>query len=54
MARTLSVTATWIIYTLVIVFLSKQVTFFDKTQWCLMAIMYWLIDISVDIYTNKE
>ena len=54
MARTLSVTVTWIICTLVIVLLSEQVTFFDKTQWCLLTIMYWLIDISVDIYANKE
>lgn len=40
--------------TLLIMFLSEQVTFFDKTQWCLLVIMYWLISISFDIYTNKE
>ena len=54
MARTLSVTVTWIICTLVIGLLSEQVTFFDKTQLCLLTIMYWLINIWFDIYTNKE
>lgn len=39
---------------LVIMFLSEYVAFFDKTQWCLLAIMYWLISISFDIHTNKE
>ena len=38
----------------IIALLSEQVTFFDKTQLCLLAIIYWLINISYDIYTNKE
>ena len=54
MVRTLAVTVMWIICTLTIVLLSEQVTFFDKTQLCLLAIMYWLISISLDIYMNKE
>ena len=54
MLRALCVGLMWALCMLVILFLSEQVTFFDKTQWCLLAIMYWLISISFDIYTNKE
>lgn len=54
MLKVLCVGLMWALYVLVILFLSEQVTFFDKTQWCLLAIMYWLISISFDIYTNKE
>lgn len=54
MLKVLLVTLMFAVFMLAIRFLSEQVTFFDKTQWCLLAIMYWLISISFDIYTNKE
>ena len=37
---------TWLI---AIGLLSEFCTYFDKTQWCLIAIMCWLINISADI-----
>ena len=54
MLKALSVGLMWAVCILVIVLLSEEITFFDKTQWCLLTIMYWLISISFDIYTNKE
>ena len=54
MLKALSVGLMCAVCILVIMFLSEQVAFFDKTQWCLLAIMYWLISISFNIYTNKE
>lgn len=54
MPKVIFVTIMFAVFMLVIRLLSEQVTFFDKTQWCLLAIMYWLISISFDIYTNKE
>ena len=54
MLKVLCVGLMYAVCILVIMFLSEQVTFFDKTQWCLLAIMYWLTSISFDIYTHKE
>lgn len=54
MLRASCVVLMCVVWILVIMFLSEHVAFFDKTQWCLLAIMYWLISISFDIYTNKE
>ena len=54
MLRVVSVGLMYAICVLVIVLLANGSDFFDKTQWCLLTIMYWLICISFDIYTNKE
>ena len=43
------------LWVLVIVLLSEQATFFDKTQWCLVVIINLLISISLDVHMkNKE
>lgn len=54
MLKVICVTLMWAVCMLMILLLSERVTIFDKTQLCLLAIMYWLISISFDIYTNKE
>lgn len=43
------------LWVLVIVLLSEQATFFDKTQWFLVVIINLLISISLDVHMkNKE
>lgn len=41
-------------WVLAIIFTSEFATVFDKTQLCLLGIMYWLITISFEICRSKE
>ena len=44
----------WSVSIFAVVFFSEQIAFFDKTQWCLLVIVYWLISISYDINVTGE
>lgn len=38
-----------LVWLLMLCLISESCTYFDKTQWCLICVMFWLISISADI-----